>query len=176
MQTLSCPVPSNINPLQNNGFLFAINKLPEVTFFCQEVALPPLDLPPAEMPTPLVDAPLPGDKLNFGELSIVFLVDGEMANYVAVHNWMVGLGFPESHQQYRSFINKQDPTTNPNQILAGFSDGVLQILGPSGAVRTVRFVDLYPTSLNSLQLQSTVDSINYLAGQASFRYSYYRFE
>ena len=36
IRTLTCPIPATINPLQNNGFLFSIEKLPDMQYFCQE--------------------------------------------------------------------------------------------------------------------------------------------
>lgn len=177
MQTLTCPIPSNINPLQTNGFLFSINKLPSISFFCQEANVPSIDLPSADMSTPLVLAPLPGDKINFGDLNITFLIDGDMANYIAIHNWMIGLGFPESHEQYANFLASRTDSLNRNELIAGFSDGNLQILSSSNnALKTVHFIDLFPTSLQSLQMQSTTTETTYLAGNATFRYTYYKFE
>jgi hypothetical protein len=177
MQTLTCPIPANINPLQSNGFLFGIQKLPEISFFCQEATLPDLQAPPAEMETPLVVVPVPGEKLSFGDLAITFLIDEGMYNYVAVHNWMIGLGFPESHEQYKNFINSRINELSRNELLGGYSDGTLQILNSTNnATRTVRFVDLFPTSLQQITLQSTTQDTTYLAATATFRYTTYRFE
>jgi len=176
MQPLTCPIPSNINPLQSNGFLFGVNKLPEISFFCQEATLPELTLPSADMESPLTMMSLAGDKLTFGELSVTFLIDEEMINYVAIHNWLVGLGFPESHEQYQNFISNRTDQLNISPLVSGYSDGTLQILGSSNkAVRTIQFVDLVPTSLSSIQLQSTTSETTYLAGSASFRYTLYKF-
>jgi hypothetical protein len=177
MQTLTCPVPSNINPLQSNGFLFGIQKLPGLSYFCQEANLPGLTLPATEMATPLSNVFLPGDKPQFEDLSITFLIDEQMTNYVALHDWLAGLGFPKSRRQYEQFIeSRTDPVTS-NDTAAALSDGVLQILNNSNnAVRTIRFVDLVPTSLASLQLTSTVTDTTYLAGTATFAYTYYEFE
>lgn len=177
MPILTCPVPANINPIQSNGFLFGIQKLPEISFFCQEANLPELSLPQAEMATSLVTSHFPGDKPQFGELSVTFLIDEGMVNYIAVHDWLVGMGFPESHKQYADFIKERTdfPTTTPAS--AAVSDGILQILNNSNnVVKTVRFVDMFPTSLASLQLTSTTNDTTYLAGTASFTYTYYKFE
>ena len=174
---LSCPVPNNINPLQTNGFMFAVNKLPTVSYFCQEVTLPSLDLPEAPMETPLSTIPVPGEKLNFGALDVTFLIDEDMANYIAIHSWMIGLGKPESWDQYRSFIASRVDDLNTNRLTASYSDATLQILGSDNkAVRTIHFVDLFPTSLGQLTLQSTTNDTQYFAGHATFRYNYYKFE
>lgn len=171
MQTLTCPIPSNINPLQSNGFMFGIQKLPEINYFCQEVTLPSLDLPTTVMDTPLSRLPIPGDKLNFGDLSLTFLLDEDMVNYVALHNWLIGLGFPESRTQFVEFINGKSPA------IASCSDAVLQILSSTNNVsRTIRFVDVIPTSLSQITLQSTTTDTTYIAATATFQYAYYKFE
>ena len=176
MQTLTCPIPSNINPLQSNGFMFGIHKLPEINYFCQEVTLPSLDLPTAIIDTPLSRIPHPGDKLDFGALSLTFLLDEDMINYVALHNWLIGLGFPESHAQFAQFINDKAPALASSSE-ASSSDAVLQILNSSNNVsRTIHFIDVIPTSLSQITLQSTTTDTTYIAASATFQYSYYKFE
>ena len=177
MQPLTCQIPNNVNPLQSNGFLFGIQKLPEISFFCQEASIPSLSLPAAEIGTPLSTIRMPGDKPQFDELSITFLIDEQMINYIAIHNWLIGMGFPEDWTQYENFIASRTdfPSTTPSTAAA--SDGILQILNSSNnVIRTVRFVDLFPTSLASVQLSSTTTDTTYLAGTASFAYTYYKFE
>lgn len=177
MQTLSCPIPSNINPLQSNGFMFSIDKLPEIAYFCQEVSIPDLILPAAEVASPLVLSKNPGDKVQFGDLSVTFLVDGNMDNYMAIHNWIVSLGFPESWSQFDTYTKQNTNALSRNLTQATVSDGVLQILGSSNTpVKTVRFVDMFPTSLASIQLQSTTQDTSYIAGVATFEYTYYKFD
>lgn len=176
MQPLSCPIPSNINPLQSNGFLFSINKLPELTYFCQEVSLPELSLPNAEFVTPFTDIHVAGDKPNYGDLTVTFLVDEDMANYVAVHEWLIGMGFPESRDQYSDFIADQPGDINRSPAAASVSDGVLLVLNSSNRpARTIQFVDLLPVSLSSIVLTTTSSDTQYIAGVATFRYTLYRF-
>jgi hypothetical protein len=156
--------------------MFNVTKLPELKFFCQEVNLPDLTAPAAEYGTPMVSVPVPGDKLSFGELSVTFMVDEDMSNFIAVHNWMIGLGFPESHEQYANFIGSQSDDISYTPALSGYSDGILQILNSSNtAIRSINFVDLFPTSLSQLTMQSTTSETSYIMAQASFRYTYYKF-
>ena len=53
----------------------------------------------AVQPTYLKDIPIPGDKMEFEDLSVRFLVDENLENYMEIQNWMRGLGFPESLQE-----------------------------------------------------------------------------
>ena len=175
MLPLSCPVPANINPLQSNGFMFSIQKLPDVKFFAQEVNLPGLGLPTADIDNPFAKTPLPGDKLDFADLDITFLVDESMNNYTAIYNWMVALGFPQMRSQYTTYMN-QDPINLYSELAKNYSDGTLQILNSSNQpVKTILFRDIVPVSLGSIVLQSTSSDTQYVAGQATFRYTYYEF-
>ena len=85
-RTLSCPLPENINPLSPNGYMFSIEKLPSLSYFCQEVNLPSLNLPEATQLNPFTKIPIAGDQLEFGQLTIQFLVDDVMGNYKAIHD------------------------------------------------------------------------------------------
>ena len=177
MQTLTCPIPSDINPLQSNGFMFDIIKLPEIRFFCQDVQIPSLDLPCADFHTPLVTIPLPGDKPTFGDLNITFMIDSTMLNFIALHNWMIGLGFPESHLQYKNFLASRTNSLSPVRLLAEASDATLQILSASNnEIQTIRFENVLPTNLQGLQLMSTTTSTVYLTAQATFKYTLYKFD
>ena len=35
-----------------------------------------------------------------------FLVDENMVNYMAIHNWMTGLGFPETTQEFKDLTTE----------------------------------------------------------------------
>lgn len=171
---LSCPVPNNINPLSPNGFIFSIQKILEVTYFCQNVNLPSISLGEAVVSNPFRDYPLPGDKIDFGDLQIQFLVDSEMSNFKAIFNWMNGLGFPENYEQYSN-----QTTTTAAGIARSFptlSDATLIILNSANVpIQTVQFFECYPSSLESLSFTSVTQDVNYLVGSASFRYSHYKF-
>ena len=174
MNTLTCPFPANINPLSPNGFQLSISKLPELSYFCQQADLPSISLPAPIQATPLSPNVMAGDILEFGEFNVQFMIDENMANYRAIFNWMVGLGFPESYDQYSNFRN-QNSSAVP-EMKKNFSDGFLQILGNNNqVVQTVQFLDMFPTNLQSLVFQSTSQDVNYLIGNVSFRYDIYKF-
>lgn len=171
---LTCPVPTSINPLSPNGFLFSIQKIPEMTYFCQSANLPAISLGEAVVANPFRDYPLPGDKIDFSDLQIQFLIDSEMLNFKAIFDWMSGLGFPENYEQYAN----QTTTTGAGlaRSFPTLSDATLTILNNSNVpIQTVQFYDCYPASLDSLSFTSVAQDVNYLLGNASFRYSHYNF-
>ena len=97
---MATSIPSNLNPLSPNGFQFSITKLPDITFHCQQVNLPGINLGEPAFSTPFSTQPVPGDTLQYEPLNLQFMVDENMANYKILYNWIVALGFPESYDQY----------------------------------------------------------------------------
>lgn len=172
--TISCPVPTNINPLSPNGFMFNIHKLPSLSFFCQSVNLPGITLGAPEFGNPFNVAPIPGETLTYDQLTVQFLVDENMANYQAIYNWIVALGFPETYEQYVTFTGSD--TNNYSELAKNYSDGTLQILtGNNNTAKSVQFIDMFPIGIDSLQFAGTNNDVQYLIGNATFRYGYYKF-
>ena len=92
---------SNRNFLSGIGFKFNFGKYPKVDFYCNTARIPEVSLATATQPSYLKDIDIPGEtKLKFGDLTIQFLVDENMENYRTVHDWITGLGFPETPQQF----------------------------------------------------------------------------
>ena len=172
---LSCPFPANLNPLSPNGYKFAIDKLPELTYFCQEVTIPDIALGDIFQSNPLTNIAVPGDQVTYGALSISFLVDTQMSNYKAIHSWITGLGFPEDNAQYTNQIaSARNPTTSESGN--AYSDGTMTILdNMNNTAATIQFVDLVPITLQGLTFTTTAQDVQYLVGRADFRYTYYKF-
>jgi hypothetical protein len=173
--TITCPIPSNINPLSPNGFMFSIQKLPELNFFAQSVNLPGITLGVPEYGNPFQVQPIPGESLTYDQLTVQFLIDETMTNYQAIYNWIVALGFPNDYEQYTTFVS-EDNRGITSELATNYSDATLQILsGNNQIVKTVQFVDLFPIALDSLQFAGTNTDVQYLIGNATFRYGYYKF-
>jgi hypothetical protein len=163
----------NRNFLSPVGFKFTLAKEPKVAFFCNSARIPDINLEVVQQPSYLKDIDVPGDKLTYGDLSIRFLVDENMENYMAVHNWLTGLGFPETAEQYRNLISNNDGTELEDPKKA-FSDGSLYILNSNFRnTAVVKFKDLFPVTLTSLEFDATPNDIQYFTAEVSFKYTVY---
>ena len=161
----------NRNFLSGVAFKFNLAKFPKVDFFSNSARIPELNLELAEQATYLKNIDVPGEKLNYGDLTLKFLVDENMENYMAVHNWLRGLGFPESPQQ---FIDKTTDSDGIRDLEEQYCDGGLHILNSNlRDVAIVKFQNLFPVSLTSLNFDATETDINYFTASASFRYTVY---
>jgi len=184
MPTRKRPVRSSKNPIENRNFLspvgfkFALKRSPAVAFFCNEANIPSLDLGVAEQPTYLKNIPTPGDKIQFGDLSLRFLVDEDLKNYMQIQNWIRGLGFPESLKEFYDLEKEgeENIATNYGQLAPQeiYSDGTLQILSSNLVPKfQVVFNDLFPYSLSTVTFDATDTDIEYFTADVSFKYTIY---
>ena len=165
----------NRNFLAPTGFKFALKRSPGVAFFCNEANIPDLNLGIAVQPTYLKDIDRPGDKIQFGDLTIRFLVDEDLTNFMEIQNWIRGLGFPESIQEFRDLEKEAVmPSNFGNKERDIFSDGTLQILSSNLIPKfQVKFEGLFPYSLTTLTFDATDTDIEYFTAEASFKYTIY---
>jgi hypothetical protein len=162
----------NRNFLSPVGFKFTLTRDPKVSFFSTSARIPEINLGLAVQPSYLKDLDVPGEKLTYGDFTLKFLVDENMQNYMSLHNWLTGLGFPESASQYGSVITNKD--SGIKETKNSFSDGSLVILNSNyNSIAQVRFKDLFPFSLSSLEFSSDASDIVYLTAEASFKYTVY---
>ena len=161
----------NRNFLAPVGFKFTLAKYPKVDFFSNSARIPELTLGTAIQSSYLKDIDVPGEKLTYGDLTIRFLVDENMENYMAVHNWLKGIGFPETPQQFKDQITDDEGIRDEKLV---FSDGSLHILSSNFQdVAIVKFQDLFPVGLTSLEFDATETDINYFTAEATMRYTVY---
>jgi len=161
----------NRNFLAPVGFKFTLAKYPKVDFFSNSARIPELTLGTAIQSSYLKDIDVPGEKLTYGDLTIRFLVDENMENYVAMHNWLKGIGFPETPQQFKDQITDDEGIRDEKLV---FSDGSLHILSSNFQdVAIVKFQDLFPVGLTSLEFDATETDINYFTAEATMRYTVY---
>ena len=155
--------------------MFTLRRLPELSYFCQEVSLPSISLPEATQLNPFSKIPLAGDQIDFDTLRVQFLIDEKMENYKAIHNWIVGLGFPENNSQYTAAI-EGGLLLGADEVAKSYSDATLVILGNNNVpIQVIQFADCVPESLESITFTSTNQDVQYLIGSVSFRYTYYKF-
>lgn len=161
----------NRNFLSPVGFKFILTKAPKAVFFCNSARIPEITLETTIQPTYLKDLDIPGEKLSYGDLNLRFLVDENIENYMSIHNWLTGLGYPETTEQYGELVTDRGGMMDPKEA---FSDGTLSILDSSyQEVAKVRFKDLFPVSLTSLEFDATMNDIQYFTAEVSFKYTVY---
>ena len=181
--------PTKLDYASPTQFKFTISQLPKVEFFTTAANVPDLTLADAIIPTPFKVIPVMGTNLTYGNLNITFICDEFLENYRELHDWLIAIGFPKSREQFRNFrANTSNTPTGTNKVPradAGavglttsdrsmFSDATLTILSnKNNPIVEVRFADLYPTSLSSLEFNQGATDVEYMTVQADFTYQIY---
>ena len=162
---------TNRNFLSPIGFLFVLNKAKRVSFLCQKAMIPTLELGQVDIPTAgFVPLPREGN-IQYGALSLEFIVDEDLRNYMELHNWMRALGTPQDGLE-RTDWNAR--FANAPSEDSRFSDGTLQVLNNNNLANfDVVFKDLFPISLSTLSFDSSSDDNDYMIAEATFRYMLY---
>ncbi len=86
---------SNRNFLAPTGFKFTLARTPKVDFLAQAANIPEIGMGVAIQSSYLKDRAVPGDKIQYGDFVLRFIVDEDLENYMEIHNWIRGLGYPE---------------------------------------------------------------------------------
>ena len=162
----------NRNFLSPIGFKFNLTKTPKVNFFCNSARIPEIVLGTAVQASYLKDIDIPGDKLQYGDFSLRFIVDEELENYMSIHNWLTGMGFPSTPKEYKNITTDQKGKRDGDEV---YSDGTLAILNSNyNTSAIIRFEEMFPTSLTSLEFEAGDTDINYFTAEATFKYTIYR--
>ena len=155
--------PERINPLLPTYYQFSISRLPGVNYFCQTASLPSLTLSQVQFPTRFSTIQSPS-KLTFDELTITFVVDEGINNWMEIYKWMRSTTNVDSFDEYRP-DNEQSATAN------------LLILNSSKHPKiNVTFNSLYPITLSALDFTSTGMDPEPLQATCSFSYRTYDIE
>ena len=182
--------PDKLDYASPTQFTFGIHQLPKVQFFVTAVNLPGLSLPQATMATPFKDVPVMGEKLEYSNLSITFLVDEYLENYISLHNCITGSGFPSKRQQFSTFRDVTSNTkvlTNPTPSVdkvgqaspdkTMYSDAYIMILSnKNNPILQVSFQDIFPTNLGDLDFNQSATDVEYMTVTAEFAYKIYTLE
>ena len=195
MTTSTSPLsrqPDKLDYLSPTQFKFNIHQLPKVEFFCTAANVPAINLGEAIFPTPYKQIPVMGDTLTYDNLSISFIVDENLENYIELHEWLTAIGFPKDREQFTTFRSStadspvltqgisddRGLTTGTAQLSTSargmFGDAILTILtNKNNPVVEVRFQDLFPVALGALDFTQTATDVEYISVTADFSYKIY---
>lgn len=168
------PFPSDIsnrNFLSPIGFKFTLSKNRKVDFFSNAARIPGINLGTYQQTNRFKTIDIPGGPVTYDDFYLSFMVDENLENYIAIHNWITSLGLAESNQRFKDLTTNQDGITDNN---LQYSDGSLHILNSNYQdIVVVSFKDLYPVSLSSLDFTANDNDINYFTAEVSFKYTIY---
>ena len=151
-------ITDNFNFLSPTGFKLVINreKFANTEYFCTSANLPNVTLGVAETNFQQFKGYQPGD-VTHEELTVRIAVDEDLVVYKEILDWIYrnrDVKAPEVH------------------------DGILVIMSSSfdsSESKQIQLVNMFPTSIASLEFNTQNTDIEYFQADVSFRYDYYKF-
>lgn len=149
----------------SNNFIFSFDRIKDAVFHLKTANIPSVAIGSIVQPTPVLDYPLPGDKISYGGLAISFLVDEDFKNYRSVLNWLMQMG-----PLVRDGNNERPKDKDV------MSDATLTILNNSKVpVAEIKYKDCFPQNLGDIQYDYSAGDSTPITCDLTIEFSYFEF-
>lgn len=166
----------NENLLSSSGFKLVIPGFDSIGFQCTSANIPGISMGGPNQATPYNDFQLTGNKLVYEDFIVKFLIDENCTNYSLIHNWMVGITYPQKASQWSNFVDQmKNKDFQVNDEFLDQIDLYLYILNSNfNTSFKVHFVGAFPVELTPMEYSTEVRDIQYLSAEIRFKYTYFK--
>lgn len=168
---LESSLTTNVNYLQPTGFKLSINRkyFPNLEYFAQSVMHPDTQISAIELPYKRIGSiPFTGDKLVYGEMTAMIIMDEELSAYREMYDWL------------KSFIEAPDvkPSQAENSTKGpSEADITVSILtSHNNVAKKIIYRNAIPTLLGDIAFEASQGDVNYITFPISFRFTYFDIE
>jgi hypothetical protein len=191
--------PSVFDYSQSNQFKVYLPIFPTTEWFVVRANIPGVTMAQASQYTPFVDVAVVGDKMQYDNFNMSFMVDESLKNYMEMYDWVKNIGFPFSgkgqfnklprpdnidrsnntRSQIRRFKEDVTSTTNtsvdtPSSDRNLYTDITMTILtSKNNPIANVFIYDAFPISLGNIEYSQQETDTSYAVCEASFAYSWF---
>ena len=147
---------NNLNFLSPTGFKLVINRnrFANLEYFATSVTLPSLNLGIVDVANNQLRGHMQGD-VTIDDLSIRVAIDEDLVVYREVFEWIIENRDSLNPLTYDATLIILTSHNNPN--------------------RSIKFKNIFPTSIGSLEFNTQSSDIEYLQADISFRYDEFEF-
>ena len=161
-QAASNRQPKTDNPLLSNSFKFNIERVPHVSYFCQRANIPALGFNFTEVPSRFgAKINIGGTSFDFDDLTISFIVDEKLENWLEIYNWMRSISNLETEKRYVDF----EQHTSDAEIIT--------LTSAYKAHLVFKLKNVFPVSLGAINFDSTVSDTEPVIVDVTFKYTTY---
>ena len=174
---------------QSNQFKIFFPIFPTTEWFVISANIPGVTMGQATQVTPFTDMPIVGDKIDFDNFDMTFIVDEQLQNYMEIYNWIKNIGFPYSGKEQFNKLSRPDNLDRQKNYKQRRPDGDgfvyrsdrnlytdirLTILSSkNNAVANIYMYEAFPISMSSIEYSQQETDTNYAQCQVSFAYSWF---
>jgi len=153
------------NFLQPNGFKLVVNRkrFKNLEFFAQTVSHPDVSVSPTVTQFRTTNLLLPGDKIEYGTLTVDAILDENMNVYKEMLSWI------KSTVEDKGVSLAAVNSVHQDTTLYDISLSILS--SHNNQIDTIVYQGAFPISIGALNFQSTVDNVTYLTFPITFNYT-----
>ena len=161
--------PKTHNQLLPTSYKFVLARAPQLTFYCQSLSLPTISTDTITQESPFTDISNPAGKISFEDLTLNFVVDEKMANWLEIYHWMTSLVPVDRLDEHSESAN-----TGVVYPKDRFSDlSVVVTTNQSNAQIVIDFKNAFPISLGEIEFTSVGSDIDPVSSNVTFSYDTY---
>jgi hypothetical protein len=184
--------PTTFDYSQSNQFRIYLPIFPTAEWFVVRANIPGVTLGQAIQPTPFSDISIAGDKIQYSDFSMTFIVDEKLQNYIEMYNWVKNIGFPFSRSEFNKLprpdnINRASKTkpvlTSTGEAKVPVSDKNLYtdirlsiLSSKNNPLVNVTIYEAFPISLSSIEYNQQESDTDYATCEVSFAYTWFDVE
>lgn len=149
--------PFDLSLLEPNNFRVIVSRMPETLFYIQSITLPGITINPVTTRyTGYNVIPFPGETMEINDISINFIVNENLNNYMEMHRWI------------RSAIEQSEPNLHDHF----FSNIILFTLtNNKNANIVMTFKNAFPFSLTDINLDITGEVASSIIATVQFKFA-----
>jgi len=153
--------PKNDNYLMNTYFRFNLERVPFVSYFCQRASIPSLTFNYLEIPTKFgAKLNITGTSFDFDDLTISFIVDEKMQNWLEIYNWMKSTANLETGD-----VAAYEERTSDAELITLSSAYQPQL--------AIKYKNVFPIMLGPVNFDSTLADSEPIIVDVTFKYTTY---
>jgi hypothetical protein len=165
--------PSNLAHLNPAAFRFNIRILPGVVFFGQTANLPGVSLTPTIQTSPFANINVVGGTLEYEDLSVTFIVDENLSNWLEIFYWMEAITGPKSFEQYKTRKESNESLRIDTGDLFSSAE-LITLTNSKNPNMQVIFDDIFPINLSGIEFDTTHAENITVTSTVVFKYTTYK--
>lgn len=140
----------------NTNFQVFIERMPNVQFFTTDTPLPDMSVNAATVPSPWVDIPIPGDKIDYDPIVVGFNIDANWWSYEEIYDW----------------LNDAANAKTPEAVKDTFTDLYIRVLNNNlDPVMLFKFCNAFPVNVGGVAY-NVGGGADEVSAQVQMRYSH----
>ena len=156
---------TNLNTTFQTNFLMSFDRVPVTSFTCQKAQIPGLTLGTVNSSFATGFFTMPGENVAYSTLNLQCYMTEDFQNYLELHNWIRGISVSDGYENREAYL-----AANGREV----TDATLSIT--SNALKyqfDVRFESLFPTSIDTIDFDVTIENPIPIVFNATFNYVRY---